>query len=70
MNTHQMCLEKIQQEVKLTPSEYLPALLNIIHSFRESVALDSAKESFKAGWDDLQNGRYQPISTLWDDIEK
>lgn len=70
MTIQETYLDQIQRELKQTPSEYLPALLNIIHTFRESVPIESAKESFTAGWDDIQNGRYHPISTLWDDIDK
>jgi hypothetical protein len=69
MNTHET-LEQIELELKQTPSEYLPALLNIIHTFRESVCMNSAEDSFKVGWHEIQNGQYQPINTLWDGVDK
>ncbi|MDD5214909.1 MAG: hypothetical protein PHQ03_05150 [Methylococcales bacterium] len=61
--------EQIQLELAQTPNEYLPALLNIIHNFRESICLNSAEESFAAGWADLKAGRYESIDTLWDNID-
>lgn len=38
------------KEIKATPEEYLPALLNIIRTFRESVMLKPAADSFRTGW--------------------
>ncbi|MDD2759551.1 MAG: hypothetical protein PHH11_04590 [Methylomonas sp.] len=63
-------LDQIQQELKLTPVEYLPALLNIVHTFRESVAMNSAEESFRTGWSEIKKGDYEPISQLWDGIDQ
>lgn len=63
-------LAQIQQELKQTPVEYLPALLNIIHTFRESVATSSAEESFKTGWQEIKQGDYEPINNLWDGIDR
>jgi hypothetical protein len=70
MTIQETYLDKIQLELKQTPSEYLPALLNIIHTFRESVCMNSAEESFKIGWREIQNGQYEPIISLWDGIDK
>ena len=61
--------EQLQEEIKNVPEEYLPALLNIVHSFRESVSLKSAKDSFKQGWHETMQGDTQPIDTLWDGID-
>lgn len=63
-------LDQIQQELKLTPVEYLPALLNIVHTFRESVSMNSAEESFRTGWQEIKKGDYEPISQLWDGIDQ
>ncbi len=70
MMTQENYLEQIQQELIRTPAEYLPALLNIIHTFRESICMNSAEESFKNGWSEIQKGQYEPISKLWDGIER
>ena len=59
-------VEKIEQEVKQTPPEYLPALFNIIHTFRESISLNTAEESFKQGFKEALTGETRPIETLWD----
>ena len=70
MSTQETYLEQIQNKLKQTPSEYLPALLNIIHTFRESVCMNNAEDSFRIGWREIQNGQYEPISRLWDGIDK
>ena len=62
-------LEKIQQELKQMPPEYLPALFNIIHTFRESVQLNPAAQSFQQGFTEALNGETYPIETLWDDMD-
>lgn len=69
MIANNVYIEQIQSELRQTPNEYLPALLNIIHNFRESICLNSATESFATGWSDLKAGRYDSIETLWDDID-
>ncbi|WP_417909556.1 hypothetical protein [Candidatus Electronema sp. PJ] len=70
MMTQENYFEQIQQELIKTPAEYLPALLNIIHTFRESICMNSAEESFKTGWSEIQKGQYEPISKLWDGIAR
>lgn len=61
--------ERLNEEIQHVPDEYLPALLNIVHSFRESVSLPSAADSFEEGWKDVKAGNTHPIETLWDGIE-
>lgn len=61
--------KRLNEEIQHVPEEYLPALLTIVHSFRESVSLPSAAESFEAGWKDLQTGNTHSIDTLWDGID-
>jgi hypothetical protein len=70
MSTQKIYLEKIQQEITQTPAEYLPALLTIIHSFRESVCINNAATSFSMGWQEVQRGEYEPIDRLWDNLDK
>jgi len=36
--------ERLQDEINHVPQEHLPALLNIVHSFRESVNLKSEQD--------------------------
>jgi len=61
--------ERLAEEIQQVPEEYLPALLNIVHSFRESVSLPSAAESFEQGWKEAMAGDTHPIETLWDGID-
>jgi hypothetical protein len=61
VNIHKTYLEQIQQELKQTPAEYLPVLLSIIHAFRESVCINSAEENFRNGWQEMQQGHYEPL---------
>ncbi len=66
MSTYQAAyVEQIGQEVRQTPDEYLPALLEIIRLFRQSIALKPAEESFKQGWQEAMRGETMPVSALW-----
>ena len=62
---NQQLIEEIQQ----VPEEYLPALLNIVHSFRESVSLKNPEESFQQGWNEVIRGETKSIDSLWDGID-
>jgi len=57
------------REIKDTPEEYLPNLLQIVRLFRESVALKPAEVSFRQGWKEAQTGETQPVSELWKGID-
>jgi len=57
------------QEIKATPDEYLPALLNIMRLFRESITLKSAEQSFQQGWQEAMAGETMPLDELWVGIE-
>lgn len=47
MNTYQSnYTDQLIQEIKATPGEYLPTLLNIVRTFRESVTLNLTAGSF------------------------
>jgi hypothetical protein len=70
MTTQEIYIEQIQQELKQIPVEYLSNLLNIIHTFRENIGMNSAEESFKIGWQEIQNNQYEPISNLWEGIDR
>lgn len=61
--------EQLQDEISQVPDEYLPALLNIVHAFRESVSLKTAEDSLRQGWQEAVNGDTQPIDTLWDGLD-
>ncbi|PJE80514.1 hypothetical protein CI610_00482 [invertebrate metagenome] len=61
--------EKLLNEIKQVPFEHLPALLTIVHSFRESVALDSAENSFEKGWKEVNEEDCKPIDDLWKGLD-
>jgi hypothetical protein len=56
-------------EIKETPSEYLPNLLQIVRLFRESVGLRPAEASFVQGWKEAVSGDTMPIAELWKGID-
>ena len=60
---------QVLDEVEKTPVEYLPALLQLIHVFRESITLKSAEKSFQQGWKEALSGETLPVSELWEDVD-
>lgn len=61
--------EQLAREIKDTPEEYLPNLLQIVRLFRESVGLKPAEDSFRKGWKEAQSGETHPVSGLWENID-
>jgi hypothetical protein len=61
--------EKIEQEIKQMPAEYLPALFNIVHIFRESVSEKNTADSFRQGFKETLSDQVHSVETLWDDLE-
>ena len=59
---------QILAELDALPNEYLPFVLQVMRSFRESVTLKPAEASFRQGWREARQGNTSPIATLWDDI--
>ncbi|MCP4108072.1 MAG: hypothetical protein GY749_21420 [Desulfobacteraceae bacterium] len=57
------------REIKATPDEYLPNLLNIVRLFRETVTLKPAEDSFRKGWEEALAGDTAPVDELWTDID-
>lgn len=45
---------EIEQEIKQTPTQYLPTLLSIIHAFREGVCLDKLSSSVQTATNETQ----------------
>jgi len=66
---HSRYEEELIKEMRETPEEYYPNLLQIVRLFRESVALKPAEASFRQGWQEAQLGQTKPVSELWKDIE-
>ncbi len=61
--------ERLIQELKDTPEEYLPNLLQIVRLFRESIALKPAEASLRQGWKEAQAGQTRPVKELWKGID-
>ena len=61
--------EQLIREIKGTPKEYLPNLLQIVRLYRESVALKPAKASLRQGWEEALKGETRPVSDLWEGID-
>lgn len=61
--------EQLVREIKDTPEEYLPNLLQIVRLFRESVGLKPAEDSFRKGWKEALAGETHPVSGLWENID-
>jgi hypothetical protein len=68
-DSHLICEDQILQEIRNTPKEYLPNLLQIIRLFRESVVLKPAEMVFRQGLKEAMAGETMPISELWDGID-
>lgn len=61
--------KQLVREIKGTPEEYLPNLLQIVRLFRESVALKPARASFRQGWKEALAGRTRAVADLWEGID-
>jgi hypothetical protein len=61
--------QQLVNEIQQTPVEYLPILLRIVKSYRESVTLNTAEDSFRQGSPETLNDDIHPIENLWDDID-
>lgn len=60
--------KQVVAEVDALPEEYLPLLLQMIRTYRESVDLKPAAESFARGWREAQTGTTMPIEHLWEGV--
>ncbi len=70
MNTYpSIYTEKISQEIDKMPDEYLPALLEMVRLFRETVTLKPAELSFRQAWQEAMNGELLPVDQLWEDVD-
>lgn len=69
MTTTTAYREQLLREVQALPEEYLPYLLQLVQTFRDSVTLKPAPASFRQGWHEAQTGVLTPLSALWEDID-
>ena len=61
--------DQVLAELETLPEEYLPFVVQLMRTFRESVTLKPAAASFQQGWQEAQRSEISPASTLWDDID-
>jgi hypothetical protein len=67
-NTRSIYRKQVAAEVAAVPEEYLPLLLQMIRTYRESVDLKPAAESSKKGWQEAKAGETIPLKHLWEGI--
>ncbi|NQZ07273.1 MAG: hypothetical protein HRT35_08930 [Algicola sp.] len=61
--------QALHNEIEQTPVEYLGALLNIVHTFRQSVSPKTPEQSLEQGLKEALAGETHDIKTLWDSID-
>lgn len=69
MTTTATYRERVISEIDALPEEYLPFVLQLVQTFRESVTLKPALASFKQGWHEARSGDIAPLKELWVDEE-
>ena len=69
MTTTTAYREQVLSEVNALPEEYLPYLLQLVQTFRDSVTLKPAAASLKQGWHEARTKDLIPIHELWDGID-
>ena len=57
--------KRVLAEIDALPDEYLPFVLQLVHTFRESISLKPAGASLRQGWTEAQQGVTYPIAELW-----
>lgn len=60
--------KQVVAEIEAMPEEYLPLLLQLVRTYRESVDLKPAADSFHKGWQEAQAGETLPVKNLWEGI--
>jgi predicted transcriptional regulator len=60
---------RVIDEINAVPDEYLPYVLQLVQTFRESIALKPAAASIAQGWREAQSGQVTPVEELWNDID-
>jgi hypothetical protein len=67
-NTKSIYRKQVVAEVDAVPEEYLPLLLQMIRTYRQSVDLKPAAESFRKSWKEAKTGETIPLKHLWEGI--
>ena len=61
--------EQVLAEIDALPDEYLPFVLQLVHTLRTSITLKPAAASLRQGWAEAQQGVTYPIAELWEDLD-
>ena len=61
--------DQLTAEIKQVPEEYMPALIDMIHAFRNGVIQKNFEEELKTSLRDAKSGKTYPIDTLWNGID-
>lgn len=61
--------EQLLREVNALPEEYLPYVLQLVQTFRDSISLKPAAESLTHGWHEARTNQVTPLKDLWDGID-
>lgn len=61
--------QQMLDELECMPDEYLPFMLQVMRSFRETLDIKPAEECFRQGWREAQAGQTLPIEKLWEGID-
>ena len=61
--------KRVVAEIDAIPEEYLPLLLQVVRSYRESVDLKPVAMSFQQGWKEAKAGETLPLKSLWEGIQ-
>ena len=61
--------QQLLAELEGLPEEYYPFLLQMIRTYRESVLLQPAADSFRRGWEEAQVGDTSPVERLWEGLD-
>ena len=61
--------QEVLADLEGLPDEYYPFLIQMIRSYRESVLLQPAADSFRRGWKEAQSGDTLPVDRLWEGLD-
>ena len=61
--------EELLDELESLPDEYVPFVLQVTRSFKQTLEIRQVEESIRQGLRDIAAGRTYPISTLWDRVD-
>ena len=61
--------QEVLADLEGLPDEYYPFLIQMIRSYRESVLLQPAADSFRRGWKEAQSSDTLPVDRLWEGLD-